>query len=88
MGNLLDYRVDLGITVQIPGILSVFEMAAMGPPSANMRMRNMLGHLPDLLTARRMAAVLPPSRSQVSPQVSPQIPAIRDARDEERRSRL
>ena len=87
MGNLLDYRVDFGINVQIPGILSVFEMAARDP-SSNMRMRNMLGQLPDLLTARRMAAVLPPSRSQVSPQVSPQIPAIRDAREEERRSRL
>ena len=83
-GNLLDYRLDLGITVQVPGVLAAFPFAATGPASASRRMSTVLGHLPDVAIARRMASVLPPVR----PQVSQRIGAITDGGQEEEPSRL
>lgn len=83
-GNLMDYRLDLGITVQVPGVLAVFPLAATGPASASRRMSIVLGHIPDVAIATRMASVLPP----VQPQVSPRIGAITDGTQEEEPSRL
>ena len=74
--NLLDYRLDLGITVQVDALLAVFPLAATGPTAATRRMSTLLAHLPDSQLARRMAAQLPghtPAR----------IRAITDGRSEE-----
>ena len=78
-GNLLDYRVNLGSTVNVPAVLAVYPLAVTGSASASMRMRILLGHIPDVVMARRMASQLAPVR----PQVSPRIGAITDGRQEE-----
>ena len=83
-GNLMDYRLDLGITVQVPGVLAVFPLAATGSASASRRMSTVLGHMPDVAMARRMASVMPP----VQPRVSPRTRAITDGRQEDEPSRL
>ena len=83
-GNLMDYRLDLGITVQVPGVLSLFPLAAPGPPSVSRRMSVVLGHLPDA-ASRRMASVLV---SRLPPRVSPPIRAITDGRQDDEPSRL
>ena len=78
-GNLLDYRVDFASSGNVPAVLAVYPLAVTGSASASMRMRVVLGHVPDLAMARRMASQLPPVR----PHVSPQQRAIMDGREEE-----